>query len=47
MLGSLPSCRYLGVSSSARASAYIYNTPEEVDVFIDTLKDTIQFFREL
>ena len=39
--------RHLGISASARASAYIYNTPQEVDAFVDTLQDTIKFFKEL
>ncbi|CAA7398257.1 unnamed protein product [Spirodela intermedia] len=36
--------RRLGISSSARASLHFYNTKEEVDVFIEALKDTISFF---
>jgi cysteine desulfurase / selenocysteine lyase len=39
--------RYLGIPASARASAYIYNTPAEVDAFIDALRETVKFFREL
>ena len=35
----------LGVSSSLRASLYIYNTPAEVDVFVRELKDAINFFK--
>lgn len=42
-----PLHRVLGVNASARASLYIYNTPGEVDTFVDALKDTISFFREL
>lgn len=38
--------RHLGISSSARASAYIYNTPAEVDTFIAVLEDTIKFFQD-
>jgi len=37
----------LGISASARASAYIYNTPEEVDAFVEALEDTISFFKEI
>ena len=37
----------LGVSSSIRASPYLYNTVEEVDAFAAALKDTIGFFREM
>jgi cysteine desulfurase/selenocysteine lyase len=39
-----PLHRILGVSSTARASLYFYNTHEEIDVFIAALKDTIDFF---
>ncbi|KAL6124821.1 hypothetical protein ACLB2K_077330 [Fragaria x ananassa] len=34
----------LGVSSSARASLYFYNTTEDVDDFIHALNDTVRFF---
>ena len=36
-----PLHRALGYSHSARASLYFYNTKEEVDCFIDILKDTL------
>ncbi len=39
-----PLHRILDVSSTARASLYFYNTREEIDVFITSLKDTIDFF---
>ncbi|KAF8397056.1 hypothetical protein HHK36_018694 [Tetracentron sinense] len=39
-----PLHRYLGVSSSARASLHFYNTKEDVDAFILALNDTISFF---
>jgi len=39
-----PLHRYLGVPASARASAYIYNTPGEVDAFVDALRETVAFF---
>jgi cysteine desulfurase/selenocysteine lyase len=39
-----PLHRYLGVSSTARASLYFYNTREEIDAFIVALKETIDFF---
>lgn len=42
-----PLHRHLDIVASARASAYIYNTAEEVDAFIDALEDTVKFFREL
>jgi cysteine desulfurase/selenocysteine lyase len=35
--------RTLGITASARASLHFYNTKEEVDVFIDGLKATIDF----
>jgi len=38
-----PLHRALGYSHSARASLYFYNTKEEIDVFIDVLKDTLAF----
>lgn len=39
-----PLHRYLNISGSARASLYFYNTFEEIDRFIEALKETIQFF---
>jgi cysteine desulfurase/selenocysteine lyase len=42
-----PLHRVLGVPASARASCYIYTTPANVDAFVDALKDTIGFFREV
>ncbi|KAI4297001.1 hypothetical protein L6164_036913 [Bauhinia variegata] len=39
-----PLHRYLGVSASARASLYFYNTKEDVDSFIQALNDTVSFF---
>ncbi|EGJ31054.1 MULTISPECIES: SufS family cysteine desulfurase [Moorena] len=35
----------LGVTGTARASLYFYNTFEEIDRFIVALKETIEFFR--
>jgi cysteine desulfurase/selenocysteine lyase len=37
----------MGINASARASAYIYNTPEEVNTFVEALEDTIKFFKEI
>jgi cysteine desulfurase / selenocysteine lyase len=37
----------LGVSSTARASLYFYNTRAEVDVFIMALKEAIAFFERV
>lgn len=39
-----PLHRLLGVDSTARASLYFYNTPAEIDAFIQALKETIEFF---
>lgn len=39
-----PLHRYLGVSATARASLYFYNTKEEIDAFIAALRETIDFF---
>lgn len=39
-----PLHRELGIAASARASAYVYNTAQDVDMFIDALKETIEFF---
>lgn len=39
-----PLHRHLGISASARASLHFYNTKDDVDKFIDALKDTINFF---
>ncbi len=39
-----PLMKWLGVSSTARASFYIYNTKEEIDSLIESLKRTKEFF---
>lgn len=39
-----PLHRYLNISSTARASLYFYNTREEIDIFIASLKETLDFF---
>lgn len=39
-----PLHRYIGAQSTARASLYFYNTREEIDVFIEALKEAIDFF---
>ena len=38
--------RQLGVSGTARASFYLYNTLEEVDVLIDALHAARKFFAD-
>ena len=40
-----PLHHHLGINASARASLYIYNTKEEIDEFVQKLKETIDFFR--
>ncbi|KAL1503925.1 hypothetical protein AB1Y20_012386 [Prymnesium parvum] len=42
-----PLHRELGAAGSARASLYVYNTMEEIDTFIDSLRATIDLFAEL
>lgn len=39
-----PLHRVIGAQSTARASLYFYNTPEEIDTFIVALKEAIDFF---
>ena len=39
-----PLHRHLGAQSTARASLYFYNTQEEIDVFIASLKEAVEFF---
>lgn len=39
-----PLMKWLDVSSTARASFYVYNTREEIDGFIESLKRTKEFF---
>ncbi len=39
-----PLHRLLNVTSTARASLYFYNTPAEIDTFIQALTETIDFF---
>jgi cysteine desulfurase/selenocysteine lyase len=42
-----PLHQYLGVSSTARASFYFYNTYDEVDQFVKALKEAIAFFNQI
>ena len=37
----------LGVTSTARASLYFYNTPTEIDAFISSLEETVDFFSSI
>ena len=36
--------RTLDVAATARASFYIYNTEEEVDVLVDATKQALRYF---
>ncbi|MCH9009631.1 MAG: cysteine desulfurase [Chloroflexi bacterium] len=40
----MPLVKSLGVSATARASFYLYNTEEEVDLLIEGLKDAMRYF---
>lgn len=40
-----PLMNKLGLSATARASFYLYNTIEEVDIFIDALKNAFDYFK--
>ncbi len=42
-----PLHRHLGISGTARASVYFYNTLAEVDTFIIALKDVLHFFKNV
>ncbi len=39
-----PLMKWLNVSSTARASFYLYNTEEEIDTFVDSLIKTKEYF---
>jgi cysteine desulfurase/selenocysteine lyase len=39
-----PLHRHLGAQSTARVSLYFYNTYKDIDVFIDALKEAVDFF---
>ena len=38
--------RTLGVNGTLRASIYVYNNKEDIDAFIDAIKETISFFKQ-
>jgi cysteine desulfurase/selenocysteine lyase len=40
-----PLMRCLGISGTARASFYVYNTPQEVDALVDAVKAAVAFFQ--
>ena len=41
----MPLMKRLGVSGTVRASFYIYNTPEEVDLLLEALNGVRPFFK--
>lgn len=41
-----PLMRQLGIAGTARASFYLYNTPEEVDVLVEALHSARTYFRD-
>lgn len=42
-----PLMKWLDVTATARASFYLYNTEEEVDVFVDALKKAKEYFGDV
>ncbi|XFA99730.1 aminotransferase class V-fold PLP-dependent enzyme [Candidatus Izemoplasma sp. B36] len=40
-------CDWLGIYSCLRASIYIYNTENDIDKFVETIKEAIAYFKEL
>ena len=40
-----PLMRKLGLTGTTRASFYVYNTPEEIDILVASLRRTLKFFR--
>ena len=42
----MPLMRTLGVAATARASFYIYNSEDEVDLLVDALKETLRYFTD-
>ena len=40
----MPVMRLLGIPATARASFYVYNTEEEVDVLVDSVKRALRYF---
>ena len=41
----MPMVQSLGVAATARASMYLYNTEDEVDMLVDALKEALRYFR--
>ena len=42
--GNQPLMKKLGVESTARASFYFYNTTEEIDHFVELVRDVQKYF---
>jgi cysteine desulfurase/selenocysteine lyase len=40
----MPLMRILGVAATARASLYLYNTEDEIDVLVDSVKGALRYF---
>ena len=40
----MPMVQSLGVPATARASIYLYNTEEEIDMLVDALKEALRYF---
>lgn len=40
-------CDWLGVHSCLRASVYLYNTVSDVDIFVNAVKEAVEYFRKL
>ena len=40
----MPMVQSLGVPATARASMYLYNTEEEIDMLVDALKEALRYF---
>lgn len=38
---------YLGINSSLRGTVYFYNTYEDIDTLVETIKEAINYFKEL
>ena len=41
----MPLVRSYGIVAASRASVYIYNTKEEIDIFIDRLLEVEEYFK--
>jgi cysteine desulfurase/selenocysteine lyase len=40
-------CDWLGIYSCLRASLYIYNSYKDVDILVDTVKEAVEYFKNL